>query len=90
MEMKASATFQMPITNGRKRKVKMVSRKQKLGIVENGEGKQKDNTNIQQSQRTRTNIFKFIRNRRTFHNDSNLLLDEKTCLVSNKTKRQKS
>lgn len=39
--MKASATFQMPITNGRKRKVKMVSRKQKLGIVENGEGKQK-------------------------------------------------
>lgn len=90
MEMKASATFQMPITNGRKRKVKMVSRKQKLGIVENGEGKQKDNTNIQQSQRTRTNILKFIRNRRTFHNDSNLLLDEKTCLVSNKTKRQKS
>lgn len=67
--------------------MKMVSRKQNLGIVENGEGKQKDNTNIQQSQRTRTNNMKFIRNRRTFHNDSNLLLDEESCLVSNNSKK---
>lgn len=89
MKMKASATFQMPVTNGRKRNVKMISRKQKLGIVENGEGKQKDNTNIQQSQRTRTNNLEFIRNRRTFHNDSNPLLDEESCLASNNSKKTK-
>lgn len=64
----------------------MVSKNQKLGIVENGEGKQKTNTNIQQSQRTRINNLKFIRNRRTFHNDSNLLMDEESCLVSNYSK----
>lgn len=85
--MKASAIFQMPITNGRKRKVKMVSRIQKLGIVENGEGKQKHNTNIQQSQRTRTNNLKLIRNRRTFPSDSNLLLDEQSDLVRNNSKK---
>lgn len=46
MEVKASAVFQMHITNGRKRKVKMISIKQKLDILENGEGKQKDITNL--------------------------------------------
>lgn len=46
MGVKASVVFQMHITNGRKRKVKMISIKQKLDILENGEGKQKDITNL--------------------------------------------
>lgn len=45
IEVKASVIFQMHITNWRKRKVKIISIKQKLDIVENRAGKWKDITN---------------------------------------------